>query len=316
LLSIILLSYNSGERLNAVHQLVKSHLEAESIPYELIIMDDGSTDQSFAIAKNLENDFREVRAYRLSKNFTSPYSQFAGMSVAKGNCISPMADDFQKPIEVIVQMYRKWEAGAKIVICHRTKRNDGILTNFFANSYYWMMNHFSSVNFPIGGSDGMLVDREVADILIHQIKQNSSSPIMEVLKLGFDPVLVPFERPASKTKSRWTFRKKIKLAADTFFSSSSVPIRFITVLGFSIFFLSLCLIILIVCLKLFSDNQLFGLPIQGWTTLVILLCLFNGLILFSLGIVAEYIWRIYEISKGNPPFIIRKDDHQKDDHTN
>lgn len=308
MLSIILLSYQSGERLREVHALVKAKMESEAIPYELIIMDDGSSDNSFFIAKDLQVHHSEVRAYRLSKNFTSPYSQFAGMSIAKGDCITPMADDFQKPVEVIVEMYRKWEKGAKIVICHRSKRNDDFITTIFANAYYWMMNHFSNVKFPVGGSDGMLVDREVADILIHQVKQNSSSPIMEVLKLGFDPVLVPFERPASVTKSRWTFKKKLKLAADTFFSSSSVPIRFITVLGFLIFVLSTIFILLVLGLKIFSDNKLFGLPIQGWTTIVILLCLFNGLILFSLGIVAEYIWRIYELTKGNPPFIIRKED--------
>ena len=307
MLSLILLSYNSGNKIPAIAAEVDSIMTSEGIDYELIVMDDGSKDESYNIAKELESTNSKIKAFALSKNYTSPYSLFAGLTVAKGSCAAHLVDDGQIPLSTIVQMYKSWQEGNKVVFCNRASRKDGFVTNTYAAWYYRLMNKYSSVKFPDGGTDGMLIDREVIDIINEQIKTNSTTPILEVLKLGFDPVFIPFDRPAKTSKSRWTFAKKLRLAADTFFSTSSLPIRFITLLGFIIFTLSFFLTLVIIYLKIFSNSSLFGLPVPGWATLIILICLFNGLILFSLGIVAEYIWRIYEITKGTPPFVIKKD---------
>lgn len=307
MLSLILLSYNSADKIEGIYLETKSLMAQEAIDFEFIVVDDGSSDQSFLVAKGLESQHSEVRAFALSRNYTSPYSLFAGLSVARGACATHLVDDGQIPLDVIVKMYRSWQQGSKVVFCNRQSRKDGLFDNLAAGLYYKLMNRYTLVNFPEGGTDGMLIDREILDIINEQIKVNSSTPIMEVLKLGFDPVFIGFDRPASPGRSRWTMRKKLRLAADTFFSASSLPIRFISFLGLSIFTLSLILICLIIVLKIFSHSTLFGLPVPGWATLIVLICLFNGLILFSLGIVAEYIWRIYEISKGTPPFVIKKD---------
>lgn len=319
MLSIILLSYNSSKMLPDLVSETAERMQTEGIDFELIIMDDGSKDNSYAIAKRLEDTCQNVRAFTLSRNYTSPYSLFAGLKVAKGDCATHMVDDGQIPMDVIIAMYKEWKKGHKVIFCNRASRSDGFLTNLFAKWYYSVMNKYSLVKFPDGGTDGMLIDREVIDIINNELKTNSTTPIMEVLKLGFDPLFIPFDRPAHIGKSRWTLSKKLRLAADTFFSASSLPIRFITFLGFGIFTLSFILTLFIIGLKIFSDSTLFGLPVPGWATLIVLICLFNGLILFSLGIVAEYIWRIYELSKGTPPFIIRKEETKpqepiKEDH--
>ncbi|HMP32676.1 MAG TPA: glycosyltransferase, partial [Saprospiraceae bacterium] len=131
LFSIILLSYHSEERIGQVFEKVTQRLDEEKINFEFIIIDDGSKDGSYAEAKKLSISDKRVRPFRLSKNYTSPYSQFAGYCVAKGDCVVAITDDLQKPLDVVVEMYRAWEQGAKIVVSYRKSRNDGRFSDFF-----------------------------------------------------------------------------------------------------------------------------------------------------------------------------------------
>ena len=283
-------------------------MEAENIPFELIIVDDGSSDDSFRIAKALAAGDARIRAYRLSRNFNSPYAFFAGLSLARGACATALPDDLQRPPELAVRLYRKWQEGHKIVVAHRLSRMDGRMNDWFSNLYYTLMNRLSPVQFPPGGSDGFLADREVIDILCNRISPIHTSPVVEALRLGFDPVFIGYDRPATEGRSRWTLRKKLRLFADTFFGASVWPLRAIAVLGFGVFSVCLFLILLIVWAKLFTDNTLFGLPVQGWATTLVFITMFNGLMLLSIGVVAEYIWRIFEEVKKRPGYIIRNDD--------
>ena len=305
-LSIILLSYQSENRLAEAVRSIDASLTDAGIPHEIIIIDDGSSDQSFSVAKDLEGKVQNVFAYQLTKNFTSPMAQFAGLEVCTGQCASPMPDDGQRPIGHIIEMYRMWEKGNKIIMGYRSDRSDGWLSDFFSNSYYSMMNRFSSIRFPPGGSDGYLIDREIIDVLNTKISKRNTTPVIELLKLGYNAVFIPYSRPQRSGKSRWTMSKKINLALNTFFSSSIVPLRMITWLGLIVFLLSLISIIFIVGAKLFSDNTLFGFPIQGWTTIVVLITLFNGILMLCIGLVSEYMWRIYEEVKKRPPYLIRE----------
>ncbi len=307
LYSIVLLSYYSEKRLKDVYRIASESFEKESIPFEFIIMDDGSKDKSFEKALELEKQYENIRAYQLSKNYNSQYSKFAGFSIARGSCVTSMPDDGQVPIDVYVKMYRLWQKGEKVIIPYREKRNDGIVSDAFSSSYYKVMNYFSDVKFPKGGADIFTIDREVLDIVNNRIHPINTSMLVEVLRLGFDPYFFGFERPQNKyCKSRWTMRKKIKHAKDTFFSSSSFPIKLITGLGISSSFFSICLIFFSIWYKLYGNIYIAGFSIPGWTTTLIFISMFSGLILLSLGIISEYIWRIYEEVKDRPGYIIKK----------
>ncbi len=311
LLSIILFSYFSGERLIHTSEKIKTRMDQEGIPFELIIIDDGSTDNSFEIAKKLAIENNYIRAYQLSRNYTTNYAKFAGLEVSKGACAVFVPDDLQRPLSTVIKMYRLWEEGQKIVIDYRTSRDDGRLNDFFSNTYYRIMNWFSQVDFPPGGADGFLADREVIDILNDRIHPINTSIMVEVLRLGFSPYYLPSERPKVNTKSRWTFKKKVRLALDTFFTSSNFPIKLITMIGLLTFVVSFILIILVIYAKFYADNHLFGFSIPGWTTTIIFITMFNGLNLLGIAIVAEYVWRIYDEVKARPGYIIKKNDDKR-----
>jgi dolichol-phosphate mannosyltransferase len=306
LLSIILLSYFSEKNISNVYTKVVAEMEKEKIPFELIIMDDGSTDNSYQVALELEKKDNRVRAYQLSRNFTSHYSLFAGLSVSEGACATAIPDDLQLPLETVISMYRQWQKGNKVIIPFRTSRDDGKVKDAFSNLYYKIMNSISVVNFPVGGSDGFLIDREVIDIINNKIHPINTSTIVEVLRLGFNPVFIPFDRPPTRGKSRWTLKKKLKLAFDTILSSSSFPIKLIVASGMGSILLSAFLILFSIVFKLAGSKSYFGFSIPGWTSNLILISFFSGLILFSLGIIAEYVWRIYEEVKNRPGYIIKK----------
>ena len=302
MLSIILLSYQSEKRILKFYKELNSRLIKEGIEYELIIMDDGSKDSSHEIALEIETKYKNVRAFQLSRNFSSHYSIFAGFSKVRGKCAVALPDDFQVPLDTLVEMYNSWKDGNKVVIPYRDTRNDPLFSKFFSNLYYSIMNSFSEVKFPKGGADIFLADREIIDIFNIHIHPKNTSTIIEVLRLGFDPIFIPYSRPAGcNKKSRWTLRKKFRLALDTFFSSSSFPIKFISGLGISSFLLTILLITYYVTARITGIIE-----IPGWTLLVITFTFFSGLILLSLGIIAEYVWRIFDEVKGRPGFIIKE----------
>ena len=313
-LSIILLSYLSSERILLVYENVKSLLEKNKIPFEFIIIDDGSTDNSFQIAEKLEKDDARVKAYQLSRNYTSHYSVFAGLSVCTGNCAMPIVDDEQQPYHTIVDMYKLWLKGEKIIIPHRNSRNDGFIKNQLSAVYYKTMNYLTDVKFPDGGADLFFIDREIIDIVNTRIHPKNTSTVVEILRLGFNPYYYGYDRPSgTNTKSRWTLKKKIKLAKDTFFSSSSFPIKFIFNLGLWVSFISFLLIIFYSYIKLFGNPLFWHIDQKGWTSIILFISFFGGLILFSLGIIAEYIYRIYEEVKDRPGYIIKNKKSEKDE---
>lgn len=308
LLSIVLLSYYSKERIVRVYESLGALLQRENIPFEFIVMDDGSNDNSYQIALELEKKCSNVTAYKLSRNYGSFFSCFAGIERTHGACVMPIVDDEQQPYETVVACYRLWEQGNKIVIPHRVSRSDHFISKHCSQLFYKVMNALSDVKYPEGGCDLALFDREVADILNHSIRHINTSLIPELLRLGFSPIYYPYERPLglNKGKSRWTLKKKVRLALDTFFSASSFPIKFITCSGILFSGLSILMVIFYFFAALFWNSKVLGMHVPGWSSIIIAIFFFGGMTLLSLGIIAEYIFRIYEEVKNRPPYIVMK----------
>jgi len=307
MLTIILLSYNSNLRIAQTYKNVSKVFNEENIPFEFVVIDDGSKDNSFSLAKDLEKTSTNVRAFQLSRNFMSSYAIFAGLKVSLGSCAVVIPDDEQQPYSSIVEMYRLWQNGVMIVFPFRESRNDPFLSSAFSKLFYFVINRFSQITFPPGGTDTFLVDREVIDLINEKIHPINTSIITEILRLGFNPVFLPYDRPlGNNLKSRWTFKKKLKYSLDIFFSSSSFPIKFISYTGLLFSFASLALILFYIYIKALGNSTFWGYSPPGWTSLILAISFFSGLILVSLGVIAEYIWRIYEEVKNRPGYIIKK----------
>lgn len=309
-LSIVLPSYKSKERLIKVRDRLDEVFSKAQIPYELVIVDDGSLDGSFEVALGLEKKYPNVKAFELSRNYTAHYALFAGFQMVTGDCISVVADDEQQPYELFVDMYKLWQGGAKIIFPYRAKRGDDPLTSrIFSAMFYKIMSSISDFTYPPMGLDSFFIDREVVEILNHKIHPINTTTVTELLRMGYNPVYVPFTRGKSTaSKSRWTFKKKVKLAKDWFFSTSSFPIKFISYAGITVSLFALALIVFYLYIRFFGNPNYWKLDVRGWVSTIILISFFSGLILLSLGIIAEYIYRIYEEVKGRPGYIIKKKD--------
>ena len=150
MLSIVLASYYSGDRARLCYEKLGKRLSDEKIPFELIIIDDGSKDDSYANALKLERAHDNVRAYRLSRNYGSFYAAFAGLSLCRGACAMPICDDEQQPYQTVVDMYRLWEQGHKVIIPYRKLRKDSRLSSFLSNIFYRIMNSLSETSGAAG----------------------------------------------------------------------------------------------------------------------------------------------------------------------
>ena len=307
-LSIILASYYSETRITMCFNKIKKLLDSEQIPFELIIIDDGSKDNSYSIALELEKLHENVKAFQLSRNYTQHYSAFAGLAVCNGACATFIDDDEQQPYSTLVEMYRLWEKGNKVIIPYRESRSDPWKSKIFANLFYVIMNKYSDFSFPKGGVDTFFIDRELIDIINERIHPINTAAMIEILRLGFDPYYLGYSRPLGLNgkKSRWTFNKKVKLAKDLFFSSSSFPIKLITNLGLFFSLFSIVIMVFYIYVELFGNQTFWGITVPVWTIIILFITFLGGITMFSLGIIAEYIWRIYEEVKNRPGYIIKK----------
>ncbi len=308
LLSVILCSYYSGERIVRCYERLRGVLDKEGIPFELIVMDDGSKDDSYQIALELEARETNVRAYQLSRNCTTHYSIFAGLTLCTGDCATPIPDDEQQPYETLVEMYRFWEQGEKVIMPYRASRDDPWSSQLFSRCFYKMMCNFSDIAFPPMGLDTFFIDRELIDILNERIHPINTTTMTEIMRLGFSPRYLPYHRPPglNEKSSRWSFRKKMKLALDMFISSSSFPIKAISFAGFGFAALAVVFSLLQCYIHLFGNSQFWGIRIPGWTSMVVATTFFGGMTMLALGVIAEYIWRIYEEVKARPGYVVRR----------
>ena len=302
LYSIITPVYNEEKNLHLLHdRLIKVFAEIGG-KYEWIIIDDHSSDSSYEIIKNLATENSNVYSMRLSKNYGSHKAITAGLSIVKGDLAIVMASDLQDPPETIPEMINKWQTGTQIVWAVRNIRiGETTLTKALSLFYYWIMRKIVGMkDLPETGADYFLIDRTVIEAL--KLFKESNMNIFSLLNwMGFKQDNVLYDKQARlHGKSGWTFRKKIKLLIDSVTSFSHFPIRFMTYMGIgiaSIGFLYACFVF---------NNALSGIPIPGWSSLIIVITLLGGLQLIMIGVLGEYLWRVLDESRRRPLFLIEE----------
>jgi len=306
-LSIIIPVYFNEANLRPLYDdLYEKVLTKLKCDYEIIMVDDGSKDNSYSVICELAKKDHKIRPVKLSRNFGSHAAILAGLSISTGNCATIKAADLQEPSEIILEMYAKWAQGIKVVLAVRSDREESFFQKFSANSYYHIVRKFCLPNMPKGGFDVCFIDRQVIDLL-NLMEEKNTSLMGQILWCGFKTDTIYYVRKRREIgKSRWTLSKKIKLVMDSLLGFSYFPIRFISSVGIIFFFISIIWLIYILLAKLFI-----GIPIQGWTTLIVINLLSFGVIMLTLGIIGEYLWRTFDTARNRPPYII--EDIQEDD---
>ncbi len=304
-LSIIIPVYYNADTLMDCYVDLKEKVLAQLPDYEIIIIDDGSGDNSYAVMCDIKEIDDHVCLIKLSRNFGSHAAIFAGLSVCTGDCAVLKAADLQEPSELLVAMYRKWEEKNKVVLAIREGRQDGSL---FTALYYHLVKRFVSSAMPVNGFDIFLIDRNVIDSL-KQLNEKNSALTLQILWSGFQTAKVAYTRlERKKGKSRWSLAKKIQLVIDSFIGFSFAPIRSVTIVGVLFFIVAVIWGAVLVTARLLSN-----IPVQGYTSLMIIVLMSSGLIMLSLGILGEYIWRILDAARGRPVYLIDKQNGEKPD---
>ncbi|MDE5853219.1 MAG: glycosyltransferase family 2 protein [Oscillospiraceae bacterium] len=301
-LSIVIpVYYNEGELLPLYSDLKEKTLDKLNCDYEIVMVDDGSKDNSYFEMCSLAKIDPKIKLLKLSRNFGEHAATLAGLAKCTGDCAVRKAADLQEPSELILDLIEKYEEGHNIVLANREGRDEPITQKCFSSIYNCLMRKFALENMPKGGFDSYLIDRQVIDLIVSMNEKNT--PVTEqILWCGFDPVSVGYIRQKRKIgKSHWTLSKKIKLSLDSMLGFSYVPIRFIFGIGILSFLCSLIWIFVVFIFKLLGK-----IDVDGYTSIVMLLLLSFGIIMLSLGILGEYVWRMFDAIRNRPPYIINK----------
>ena len=298
LLSVIIPAYNEELMIEKTADRIAEILEEAAIVYELVFVDDGSKDSTWARITEAQSKNPSVRGVRFSKNFGKESAIFAGLYYAKGACSVVIDCDLQHPPEKIVEMYRLWEEGYEIVEAVKSSRgNESIFHAAGASGFYKIISAVTGIDMK-RASDFKLLDRKAVNVLLNIREKNTFFRALSSW-IGFKTKQIEFdvqERVLGETK--WSSRALVKYAFSNITSFSTAPLQIVTFLG----------MIMLAASVVLSVNTLYqkimGIALGGFTT-VILLQLFTGsIIMISLGIIGYYIAKIYEEVQGRPRFIV------------
>ena len=267
--------------------------------YEIIFVDDGSDDNSYSELIELHGCDKKVKVISFSRNFGQLAALAAGLRHTKGNCAIIMSADLQDPICLVEDMLEEWLRENEIVIGYRLGREDGLFDKISSNIFYSLMK-FLYPQMPRGGFDFVLLDKICIDEF-NKIEDKNRFFQGDILSLGFEVKFIPYKRlKRTFGKSQWTMAKKSKYFIDSLITSSYLPIRLMSVTGFITTFIGFFYGLLIVHARIIHST-----PFTGWAPIMILILIIGGLTISMLGIIGEYVWRIYDEVRKRQYYIIK-----------
>ena len=298
-ISIIIPVYYNSDTLMLLYEDMKEKILPVLEDYEIVMVDDGSGDDSWDVMNRIRDMDENVVLVKLSRNFGEHAALLAGFAKCTGDCAVTKQADLQEDSELILQLYDKWKEGNKVVLAVREERDEPALKKFFANMYYALVRKTIDEKMPKGGFDCYLLDRQAIDVLLKLDEKNSSLQL-QVLWMGFKSANVYFHRKDREVgESRWTLSKKIKYVVDSMMSFSYFPIKLMSTLGVIMAVLAFIWII-----EVLIEYCVMGTPVQGWSTLMCLVLFSSGMILLMLGVLGEYLWRTLDATRNRPVFIV------------
>jgi dolichol-phosphate mannosyltransferase len=298
MVSIVIPVLNEEENIPTIVARLQAALE-NVVAYEIIFVDDGSTDGTAELLRAIHAGDSRVHALHLTRNFGHQTAISAGLLAARGDGVVIMDGDLQDAPELIPTFVEQWRAGYEVVYAIRERRQEGYLKRGAYRVFYRMLARLSRINIPLDSGDFSLVDRRVVDVL------NSMPERARFVRgmrswAGFRQVGVSADRAERLAgQPKYTFRKLVRLALDGFFTFSYRPLQLASAFGILVSSVAFALAVFLIFLK-----AVHGIPLQGWTSLIVAVLFLGGVQLIGLGILGEYVGRIYEEVRGRPSFIV------------
>jgi dolichol-phosphate mannosyltransferase len=309
LLSVIVPCFNEQDVIRVTHQcLIKALGDNPMFTLEIIYVNDGSRDDTEEMLFDLERVDKRVKVISLSRNFGHQPAVTAGLAYSTGDVVAIIDADLQDPPEVILQMIDKWQEGFEVVYGIRTKRKEGLFRRFSYACFYRLYSSLASIDAQLDSGDFALLDRCVVDVLNSLPEKNRFIRGLRAWT-GFRQTGLVYERAARAAgETKYTFSKLLKLAFDGLFNFSTAPLTIIFIMGI-ITAVTAVVAALVYLVARFGDFTILGHrpgDVPGFSTLIIAILFFSGVQLISVGILGEYLGRLYQEAKMRPSFIVKE----------
>jgi polyisoprenyl-phosphate glycosyltransferase len=301
--SIIAPVFNERETLPALYPRIREVMDKTGEEWELLLIDDGSTDGSTEFIRELARHDERIRPVIFSRNFGHQIAVTAGWDYCRGQAVVVIDADLQDPPEVILELIEKWRQGYEVVFAVRTEREgESWFKLFTASIFYRLIYRITDVSIPLDAGDFRLLDRKVVNVLT-KMRERHRFPRAMSTWVGFRQIGVPYRRAARFAgETKYPFRKMFRLALNAITGFSFFPLQVASYLGFISASVSILAIPLVAILRLFGTQE----PLEGQATTLIVVLFLGGVQLMSLGILGEYIGRLYDEAKGRPLYIVRE----------
>jgi glycosyltransferase involved in cell wall biosynthesis len=299
-LTVVIPILNEGRSMAALERRLTAALDATGRTWDVVFIDDGSTDDTLEVLRQLNKRDPRYAAISLSRNFGKEIAVAAGLRQARGDGVVLMDGDLQHPPETIKAFVAEWDKGYDVVYGRRSDRDtDTGLHRWSSVIFYTVFRVLSGTALPDGAGDFRLIDRRVVDIL-NQLGERARFNKGLFAWVGFKSIGVPFDvEERLEGQTRWRWRRLLSFAVDGLVSFTTVPLRVWSYLGLFVSAVSI-----IYALSFLIKTLIFGIDVPGFPTLVISVMLLSGVQLISLGVIGEYLGRVYEEVKGRPLFIV------------
>jgi dolichol-phosphate mannosyltransferase len=300
-ISIVVPAFNEAENLPELYRRLTKTLDAAGSSYELVFVDDGSRDATPVLLEEMARGDPRVVVLELARNFGHQTAISAGLEHARGRGVIVMDADLQDPPEVLPQFIAQWQAGHDVVFAVREQRKENPIKRSSYAAFYRLLYRVADIEIPIDAGDFCIMDRRVVDVLLAMPERTR---FVRGLRswVGLDQVGLAYERMERHAgQPKYSFQRLIYLALDGLVSFSYLPLRLISLLGIVVSTFSLILAVFYAVKKL-----LVGLNPPGFATLIVSILFFAGLQLVTLGVIGEYIGRIYEEVKRRPLYVLRR----------
>lgn len=301
MLSLIVPFLNEQDNLPALHERTGKVLDHIDMAAELIFVDDGSSDRSLDVLIKLQQNDKRIRIIQLSRNFGHQAAVSAGLAKAKGDAVAVLDADLQDPPEIIPKMIAKWQEGYDVVYGVRKNRKENCILTAAYFLFYRIFKHIVPFDVPVDAGDFALMDKRVL-ATINNLPEKKR--FVRGLRgwVGFRQYGLEYERDARQAgTSKYSWAKLIALALDGIIAYSTLPLRIAIWMGAASSFGGMLYLIFVIYAKLFRNSA----P-SGWASIICIILVLGGVQLLVLGIIGEYIGRIYEEVKSRPTYIINK----------